>query len=316
MENYVHTLQSKKWGVFNHYLSGSFLNSESDRNLNFGIPASWDECVKRFDTERLAYSLHKMGAGYYFITLMQCKEYMLAPNATYDKIAGTKPGEACATRDLPMELYESLSKYGIDLCLYFTGDGPADAPFAKSFGFSKGDKGVSEEFVRKWASVLEEYAVRYGDKVKAWWFDGMYKKQLGYTDELQKIYHDAVHKGNPYAATAFNNGFDARFGKNYKDEEFSAGEFNYFGPTPTRAEREATVPHILSPLGYLPGGEEWSWWCKKGVRYTEQFAADYINTIYKLGGFTTVDIAVNVDGSFDPEQEAFLRAVGERLAER
>ena len=312
MENYVHTLKKKKWGVFNHYLSGAFLKEGSVKNVNFGMPASWDECVNRFDAERLAYNLHKMGAGYYFITLMQCREYMLAPNATYDKIAGTKPGKACSTRDLPLDLYKALSKYDIDLCLYFTGDGPTHAPFAKSFGFERGDKQVTEEFVKKWSSVLEEYAVRYGDKVKAWWFDGMYKKAIGYTDELQKYYHDAVHKGNPYAATAFNNGFDARFSKNYINEEFCAGEFNYFGPTPNRAEREATVPHILSPLGYVPG-EEWEWWSKAGVRYTKEFAIDYINTIHRLGGFTTIDILVNVDGSFDPEQEAFLRYVGNHL---
>lgn len=312
MENYVHTLQKKKWGIFNHYLAPMFLNPDSDRNGSLGIPSSWDECVKRFDAERLAFSLHKMGAGYYFITVMQCREFMLAPNETFDKIAGTKPGEACATRDLPLDLYNALSRYNIDLCLYFTGDGPSHAPFAKNFGFERGSRQVTEDFVKKWSSVLEEYAVRYGDKVKAWWFDGMYKKAIGYTDELQKYYHDAVHKGNPYAATAFNNGFDARFGKNYINEEFCAGEFNYFGPTPNRAEREATVPHILSPLGYVPG-EEWQWWSKGGVRYTKEFAIDYINTIHKLGGFTTIDILVNVDGSFDPEQEAFLRYVGNHL---
>ncbi len=312
MENYVYRLQRKKWGVFNHYLSGWFLNSESDRNLNLGTPASWDECVKRFDVEKLAYSLHKMGAGYYFITLMQSKEYMLAPNAVYDKIAGTEPGQVCATRDLPSELYDALSKYDIDLCLYFTGDGPMEAPFAKKFGFTKGDTHITEEFVENWTRVLEEYSVRYGEKVKAWWFDGMYD-HYGYNNKLFKMYHDAVHKGNPYAATAFNNGMDLRFAKHYESEEFCAGELNYFGPTPRKKEREATVPHILTPIGYQPGGEEWMGWSKGGIKYTKEYAVDYINTIYKLGGFTTLDILVNVDGSFDPEQEAFLRNIGKCL---
>jgi hypothetical protein len=41
---------------------------------------------------------------------------------------------------------------------------------------------------------------------------------------------------------------------------------------------------------------------KRGVRYTEDFAVMYINEIYNLGGFTTIDIFVNSDGSFDKKQ--------------
>jgi hypothetical protein len=35
---------------------------------------------------------------------------------------------------------------------------------------------VTEVFVQKWASVLEEYTVRYGDKVSGWWIDGCYSQ--------------------------------------------------------------------------------------------------------------------------------------------
>ena len=80
----------------------------------------------------------------------------------------------------------------------------------------------------------------------------------------------------------------------------------------SKAEREATVPHILTPLGYIPG-EEWQWWSKRGVRYTEDFAVMYINEMYNLGGFTTIDIFVNSDGSFDKEQEEFLQNIGKKL---
>ena len=69
-------------------------------------------------------NLHEMGAGYYVITTMQGRKFMIAPNKTFDRIAGTKTGEACAARDLVQDLYQALSRYGIDLYLYFTGDGP------------------------------------------------------------------------------------------------------------------------------------------------------------------------------------------------
>ncbi len=57
-----------------------------------------------------------MNAGYYFITLMQGSKHMLAPNKTYDSIAGTKPGEACAVRDLPMELSCNMTL----ICVFIT----------------------------------------------------------------------------------------------------------------------------------------------------------------------------------------------------
>ncbi len=324
MENYVHELQKKKWGVFHHYMSHCFLDPNSDRNMEKGVP-TWNECVEMFDTDRLAYSLHKMGAGYYFITIMQVYKYMIAPNATYDKIAGIKPGEACATRDLPLDLYKSLSKYGIDLCLYYTGDGPCRCEFSEKFGYvSKPpyDQQVTREFVEKWASVLQEYSERYGDKVKAWWFDGVLRNQ-GYNDELIGILDKAAKAGNPRAACAFNNGYKSRLKQNYINEEFTAGEINYLGVTPSVKKdadgnvifREAgtAVPHALTPLGYQYGGEEWEHYGKAGVRYTKEFVIDYINTMNKMGGFVTLDMFAHIDGSLDPEQEGFMRYVGNHL---
>ena len=34
---------------------------------------------------------------------------------------------------------------------------------------------IPELFAQRWGSVLKEYAVRYGDKVKGWWVDGCYE---------------------------------------------------------------------------------------------------------------------------------------------
>ena len=112
----------KKWGVFNHFLQ--VIQNDPNAKNSYGKQTDWNTLVSEFDTEILAKNLHEMGAGYYVITVMQGTKYMLAPNATFDKIAGTKPGEACSTRVLIEDLYQSLSKYDIDLFLYFTGDGP------------------------------------------------------------------------------------------------------------------------------------------------------------------------------------------------
>ena len=106
--NAIDRFYSRKWGVFNHYITTLQNNPESEHS--YGRQTSWDENVKEFDTEHLAKTLHEMGAGHYIIVIMQGYKYMIAPNATFDRIAGTVPGEACSTRDLIEDLYASLSK--------------------------------------------------------------------------------------------------------------------------------------------------------------------------------------------------------------
>src|SRR6516165_5746162 len=96
------------WGVFVHYLWD--VQNAGHRTNNFGRTTSWEECVKEFDTEKFASQIKETGAPYVFITMMQRTRYLIAPNATYDRLAGYKPGEACSTRDLVQDLHRSLNK--------------------------------------------------------------------------------------------------------------------------------------------------------------------------------------------------------------
>lgn len=88
MAHITDRMYEKRWGVFNHFLFDGTKEEES----------CWNEFVEGFDVELVARNLHEMGAGYYFITTMQGRKFMIAPNQTFDRIAGTKTGEACATR--------------------------------------------------------------------------------------------------------------------------------------------------------------------------------------------------------------------------
>ena len=305
---------AKKWGVFNHYLYHDICNTSRVCNKGTGI-TNWNDAVALFDVERLAYSLHKMNVGYYFITLMQGTKYMLAPNETYDKIAGTVSGEACSTRDLPAELIKALDKYGIDLCLYFTGDGPhVDEVIGNKFGYRNptGHEAVTKEFCEKWASVLEEYALRYSGGVKAWWLDGFFER-LGYTDELRGIFHKAIKKHAPDAAVGFNNEVKPGFFKVYSEEEFLAGEFNDLLVVPFAKYVDGALSHILAPLGYPKNCEVGKGWGQVGLRHTKEYVRDFIRATNEVGGIVTLDIATHIDGSLDPEQEAALRWVGENL---
>ena len=118
-------LVAKKFGVFVHYLAG--LQNNPDHVASLGRRTSWDDCVREFDTEKFAERMHEAGAGYVIFTMMQRSRFLIAPNATFDRKTGYKPGEACATRDLVEDLYQSLNKR-IALMLYWTGTGRATIP--------------------------------------------------------------------------------------------------------------------------------------------------------------------------------------------
>lgn len=302
---------SRKWGVFNHFLQ--VIQNDPNTKNSYGKQTDWDTLVNEFDTEILAKNLHEVGAGYYVITVMQGTKYMIAPNKTFDKIAGTKAGEACSKRDLIEDLCQSLSKYDIDLFLYFTGDGPYKCvEEGKRFGFIEPrDVGVTKSFVEKWASVLEEYSVRYGDKIKGWWIDGCYKDWFKYTDELLEMYYKACKKGNPNALVALNPGLREDFENGFTYEDFLCGEQIDFTLIPKQRFYGNAQAHILAPLGL--GGCVLGKWGTFGLIRDAAYLADYAKKVNKAGGVLTIDVGVYRDGKFDEAQLKALKAIGEKV---
>ncbi len=303
---------SRKWGVFNHFVYG--LQNNPNVKHSYGKETSWEELINEFDTESLAKTLYEIGAGYLVFTVNQATKYMIAPNETFDKIAGTKPGEACSTRDLVEDLYKSLSKYDIDLFLYFDGDGPwQNIEEGKRFGFIEPRfAGVTRPFVEKWASVLEEYAVRYGDKVKGWWLDSCYKEYFHFTDELLDLYYSACKKGNSNCLVALNNGVDENgISVGYEKEDFTCGERNDFEFIPTQRFYGNAQAHILAPLGISSVGRP-HWGCF-GTAYTKEYLADYVKNVNEAGGVVSIDIGIYRDGKYDEEQKEVLKYVGKKV---
>lgn len=306
------TMRTRRFGVFNHFLFGN--PSDSVAQVREDPVAYWNAYVDGFDVEAVAKRLHDVGAGYYFITVMQGTRYLLAPNATYDRLAGTKPGEACARRDLVADLHEALSRYDIDLFLYFTGDGPhLDPELGPRFGFTAPRKNISEAFVERWASVLEEYAVRYGDRVKGWWIDGCYEKDFGYTQDMLQRYFDACRKGNPETLVGMNNGVFPDIRKYFRSETLTCGEFNDFTVIPPSRFIDGAQTHILAPLGLGDGKSEWTRWRSKGVRRDGPYMLDYVRRAQAAGMPVTIDVWVGEHGDWDPEQTEVLRYLGNNL---
>lgn len=305
---------SRRFGVFNHLLYGNPSDGiDEAKNLK---PVDWNEVINAIDVEDLARRLHEVGAGYYCVTLMQGHKYMLAPNATFDRIAGTKPGEACPTRDIVMEMADALAKYDIDLYLYYTGDGPhLDDVIGPRFGFAEPRGHVTMDFVQNWASVLREYAVRYGSKVKGWWIDGCYREFFAYDDELMTPYYEACKAGNPDCLVSFNDGVFPDYKKNYVHEEFVCGEYNDFTVLPKSRFIDGAQAHILAPLGRGTSENEWSRWRSKGARRDGAYMLDFVRRANEAGMPVTIDVYIGLDGSWDPEQYDVLKAIGDGLME-
>mgnify|MGYP001853300095 FL=1 len=302
-------LHDKKWGVFTHYLWHEQNRAGTPANMGAG-QVDWSTLVDQIDVERLARTLHEVGAGYYFITLMQGHKYMLAPNDTFDSIAGTRPGECCAERDIVSELYDALHKYDIDLYLYYTGDGPyKDVEVGEKFGYIEPrTKNLNRGFVEKWAAVLEDYSRRWGDKVKGWWIDGCYR-YFKYNEELLKLYQTAVRNGNPDAIIAYNDGVKPTLTKDYALSDFTCGEFNDFVFVPASRYVDGAQAHILAPLGRSLDGSEWGSWCKPGAKRDGAYMHDYVQKVNAVGGVVTIDIIIYHDGSLDEQQLEVLGCI-------
>lgn len=307
------------FGIFVHLLESHVNNPDNPRSM--GKRTSWDECLTGFDCERFAEEVKQTGAGYVILTVMQVTKYMLAPNDTYNRITGYKNGEACPSFDFIEKIYEALHKRDIDLMLYFTGDGPANDEIAgNAFGYRgyhpNGTK-VTKEFVEKWSSVLKEYSLRYGKKIKGWWLDGTFAI-IGYDNvELLNIITDAARAGNPEAICGCNYfGVLGEYGVARQQVlcgtpccDYTAGEMIYFEDVPVGPTIGEQRWHILTHLGKSRTMYEYEGWGGAGTRYTAEYMQEYYRKVHAHGGVITVDVCAYRDGHIDPEQIAVLSAM-------
>ncbi len=246
------------------------------------------------------------------LTLGQNSGFFNAPNAVYDRIVGVAPGERCARRDLPLELYHALQPEGIRLMLYLPCQAPnADRRAQRAFGLPEGrqDQPLNEPFARQWGEVIHEWSARYADRVAGWWFDCGYQ-HIAFNEVIARIYADAVKRGNPRAIVTFNPG--VKLVRHTRAEDYTAGELNEpFDVLPDSRWVDGSQWHALTYVG--------SSWGRRDTRQPTERWVRWVRAVVEKGGAVTLDLGPNWDpaagpiGTFDAAQVAQVTAIHQGL---
>lgn len=280
-EQSTHTdwLRDARIGAFMHFLPD---------------PGNGAALVEAFDVDALADQLESIGARYFIFTLGQNSGWINSPNAAYNQVTGFKPGERCATRDLPADLHEALSAKGIRLMLYLPCQTPnRDARAQKAFGLAEGprDQPIDLDFAKQWAEVIREWSERYGEKVSGWWFDGGYERRVRFNDDTAQIYADAAKSGNAKAIVTFNPGL--KFVRHTKAEDYTAGEvITPFALIPESRWVNGSQWHVLTFLG--------KGWKRRDTRYPTERWQEWFKEVVANGGAVTFDMGPNMNPELGP----------------
>jgi hypothetical protein len=291
-----------KWGVFTHYLTATDTSVEQ-----------WNRLIDEFDVPALAKQLESVGAKYYFITIGQNSGHYCAPNATYDRIVGTKPSK-CSRRDLVSDLYDALHPKGIKLMVYLPSGAPDKDPIAmEKLKWESGVWGSTNnkrlaEFQVMWQDIIRDWSLRWGNKVCGWWIDGCYFSDAMYRSADPpnfKTFADALRAGNPDAIVAFNPGVTTPVIALTDYEDYTAGEISDAFPVCPGLRVNQAQYHILSYLG-----ENWS---RGKPRFADEFVVGYTKDVTNKGGVVTWDVPTDLKGHIPDEYVHQLKLLGRNV---
>lgn len=303
-------MRNVKFGVMVHYLA-TLQNTVEPHNM--GKTTSWDSCVNDFNTDLFASQVHQTGASYVIFTVYQGTRFICTPSESYERITGYKRGEATSHRDLVVDIYNSLQKYNIKLFIYVTGDGTyrdqkANIAFNNPMLLWKQNNNkfiATPQWVNSWAGVLQEWSMRWGNKISGWWVDGAFSFH-GYNDTLLGILYKALKSGNSNSVVAFNASPQKKVTFYSKWDDYTAGEMDALTDLPEPGGRiNGTQWHIVSYLGIN--------WRSETVRFKKSYLTNYINQVKERGGVVTINLALYRNGSLDTTQLIFLRKVSKGI---
>ena len=294
------------FGIMLHFLKPIFAPD--------GGAKEWNDAVNSFDTEKFAAQANAAGAGFIMFTLGQNSGDYCSPNATFDSIVGVKPGDLCSTRDLPMDLIQSLKKYDIPLILYLPSNPPiSNKLVSEKFRYSyKKDTATSQFNQTILENMIREWSLRYGSGVKGWWFDGLYDwNGIRSTRMDMSLKHNisthtlAAKAGNKQSLVTYNYGF-GKIHANTPYCDYSSGEKQTIDEIPASRWADDGVQWFL--FTYL--GEKWG---GKGQQFKTEELTDKARKIVDKGGVLCLEVVTDATGNILPHHFEQIKAVGKTL---
>ncbi len=293
------------YGIMVHYLKEAIVPE--------GGSKEWNEAVNSFNVERFASQANEAGAGFVMFTLGQNSGYYCSPNATFDSIIGTKPGELCTIRDLPMDLITALGKYNIPLILYLPSNPPVKNQLvSEKFHYPLKDSATSQYNQPILENMITEWSLRYGTDVKGWWFDGLYQwNNIRDTRMDMSLKHNisthtlAAKAGNRNSIVTYNSGF-GKIKANTPYCDYSSGEKSTIDEFPSGRWVEDGVQWFL--FTYL--GEKWG---GKGQQFETDKLVEMAAKIVENEGVLCLEVVTNTEGDILPHHLEQIKQVGKNI---
>jgi hypothetical protein len=262
-----------------------------------GSTVPYQQMVSGFNVSNFAKQAVVMGVGYVLFTVAHVATTFPAPLTMWAKYHGAS---STTTRDLVMEMADSLNARGIKLMLYFPPQ------------FAWPNPKTTAGFMTQWREQLTEIGNRYGKKVVGYWFDGWYQAAEFYPDANFDSLDQACKAGNPDRVIALNPWI---YPSVTPWQEYSAAEAaGLVTPPSSRYLPEVSnfglQGHLLSIL-------EPNWWMDQLGRtpsYSAQQMSNYVLGCMKNGVVPTINTMVYVDGTVLPASLAIFQAIKTAVA--
>ncbi len=189
---------SGRYGLMCHWLFPGVLPEKS------ATARSLDEAVDRFNLERLLEDIEAAGADWLIFTLGQNTGFYVSPNSVIEQLAG--PGH-CSRRDLALEIARGLHSMGKRFIAYLPCEVAANTSLHDGFAWNTQEGSDQAEFQRRYTRAVEEWALRFGELLDGWWFDGCYTWPIFDNRHMDwDVWYQAARAGNPGAVVTFNDG--------------------------------------------------------------------------------------------------------------
>ena len=284
-----------------------------------GKPLPFQKAVAGFDLKGFITAVEHAGADYVLLTAAHALQMLPAPHPVIDKLL---PGRTCE-RDLIAELADALATRNKHLLVYYNHscNNKDDPEWRKAVGYDGKDKNV---LAKNLMDIVAWMGDRYGEKIKAWWFDSPYS--LDARGPFKSVTTDmagfqfpwerftvAAKTGYPNRLVTYNGGFNQKFLFTTHQDYWSGEMGNLKTPATSRY-----LDNGLQWFGWTPL-EDRNWVQTKPIAqvrpplYADKQVIDYVRTCNQHMAPMTFNVAIYQDGTMAPLSVEQLQRLNQGL---